>query len=109
MKVGETVRAVIDGKAVRFTVCEELAFVSNRWVAGREQTRWDEKQVVKTVKGKYVLYEGYVTLWQGEESTSKYRVFDTLEDLVKILDPTDELDRGILQQLGKLDELSEEI
>jgi len=109
VQIGETVRAVISGKARRFTVAEELGFASNRWSAGREQTRFDEVEAVKTDKGKYVLQRSYITMWQGEHCSYNYQLFDSIEDLVAALDPLDSLDRRLLDKLGKLDEVSEEI
>jgi hypothetical protein len=109
MPVGDTVKCVIDGKAVKFKVAEELGFASNRWVAGREQTRWDEIEVLKTAKGKYVLRQEYVTLWQGEQGSNTYRIFDSLDELVAVLDTTKPLHRKLLDKMGLLESLSEEI
>jgi hypothetical protein len=109
MPVGDTVKCVIDGKAVKFKVAEELGFASDRWIAGREQTRWSELEVVRTAKGKYVLRDEYVSMWQGEQGSITYTVYDTLDELVATLDPTKPLERKLLNKMGLLESLSEEI
>jgi hypothetical protein len=103
------IRTVIGDKPVRFTIDSILAEANDRWECGRENTRWNHIEVMKTKKGNYVLARHYITLWQGERSYSNYYVYSTIEALVKSLDPTSYLDREILEQLGFLDQLSEEI
>ena len=109
MNVGETVTAVIQGEAVRFVVAEELAFATTRWLHGKEQTRWREKEIVKTRKGSYVIRDSQISLWEGEPSVHRYSVYASLDEAVKALDPTDQMDRQLLDQLGKLHEVSKEI
>jgi hypothetical protein len=103
------IRAVIGGKPVRFIVEKTLAEADDRWECGRENTRWNYIEVMRTKKGNYILARHYITLWQGERSYVDYYVYSTIEELVKDLDPTRDLDRDILEQLGYLDQLSEEI
>jgi len=108
-KVGTTVKTVINEKPVKFIIAEELAFASNRWLNNVEQTRWNEVELIKTMKGKYILRESYITTWRGERNRTTYQIFDNLDQLIQTLDATDALYREILEQIGKLDIISEEI
>jgi len=54
-----------EGKTVRFTG-KEIASVSDRCVAGQEQSRWTDLAIYKTAAGSYVLWIAYYTRWQGE-------------------------------------------
>jgi hypothetical protein len=109
MKTGENYRVVIDDEPKRFTVKAELAFRGTRWQHGREQSRWNEVEVIETAKGKFILGRYYITCWQGESGEEGYLMFDSLDELAKALDATNDLDREVLEKLGKLDEVSEEV
>jgi len=109
VKAGETVTAVIDGEAVRFVVAEEVAFASSRWQHGKEQTRWQEREVIRTRKGSYVLRSSTISLWRGEPCTHSYAAFSSLEQLAGSLDATNPLDREVLKQIGALEQVSREI
>ena len=54
---------------------------SNRWVSGREKTRWHVVRVYRTLRGRWVLEVVYRTLWQGELDSHQVRVLDDLEGL----------------------------
>lgn len=58
-----------------------LASVSNRWVAGQEQTRWTEITVYQTESGKYVIAWEFITLWQGEENSYRAKVCERVAEV----------------------------
>jgi hypothetical protein len=59
-----------DGKLVILDTRDDECLHSGRWVAGREQNRFDELYLHKTKKlGKVVFYIAHVTYWQGEVNT----------------------------------------
>jgi len=62
-----------EGKTVRFTG-KEIASVSDRCVAGQEQSRWTDLAIYKTAAGSYVLWIAYYTRWQGEWNWSTAEV-----------------------------------
>lgn len=58
-----------DGKLVILNTHDDECLYSGRWVAGREQSRFDELYYHKTRGGKVVFYIVNVTYWQGEVNT----------------------------------------
>lgn len=46
---------------------ETLADASSKWTNGRENNRWHEVAVYRTVGGRYVVAVTYQTQWQGEQ------------------------------------------
>jgi hypothetical protein len=65
---------------------ELLAEVKDRWVSGREHTRWHELRAYRTASGRYVLEVEYVTQWQGEQGSCRAEVYDTMEALVEAVE-----------------------
>ena len=57
-----------------------MASQDNRWVNGRDQTRYSNLSLYVTDSGKYVYHYEYITLWQGESSTSNVQIYDTLAE-----------------------------
>jgi hypothetical protein len=55
-----------DGKLVILNTRDDECLYSGRWVAGREQNRFDELYLHKTKGGKVVFYITHVSYWQGE-------------------------------------------
>jgi len=58
-----------DGKLVILNTRDDECLCSGRWVAGREQNRFDELYLHKTKGGKVVFYIAHVTYWEGEVNT----------------------------------------
>ena len=61
---------------------EKVAFVSNKWINGQDQSRWNELTLYRTKGGKYVLKRKYVTCWQGESGSLEADIYDNVSDLV---------------------------
>ena len=95
-------------KDLRFTG-EMLANVSNRWLAGREQTRWTEITAYKTESGKYVIAWEFITLWQGEMNTCKATVCGMVSEVVAELMDNDSNGEAYFSDLSKklLNELAQ--
>jgi hypothetical protein len=55
-----------DGKLAILDSTKDECVWSGEWVAGRQQTRFDELYVHVTKAGKKIFYEVYITRWQGE-------------------------------------------
>lgn len=78
MQNGQTVRAVINGKARTFVVAEVLSEEDNRdLMCGhsgiqRDATRWQELLIVRTAKGAIALRSAYRTRWQGEHGSETW-------------------------------------
>lgn len=93
-------------KDLKFTG-ELLATVSNKWVAGKDNTRWHELSLYKAKSGKYVLQRVYVTLWQGELGNHAAAAYDTAEEVLDALTDEDgglsDLDKELLQEAAKGD------
>ena len=93
------IRIRLPGRKDKVFMGKELAYVSTRWIAGREQTRWDAYTLYKTASGKFVLKEEYISLWQGEESTLNVKVFDTEAEMLEYL-TQDSLGIDLLKKAG---------
>lgn len=91
-------------KDLRF-LGEILAESSNKWVAGKDKTRWHELTLYRTASGKYVLQDDYWTLWQGEENSRTVEVFNTAEELLEFMIDEEgslsDLEKQILQLAAK--------
>jgi hypothetical protein len=90
-----------DGKLVILNTRYDECLWSGRWVAGKEQNRFEELYYHKTKAGKVVFYIASVTFWQGESNSidvlDNAQMRQWLEDHFSRLKP-DELDR--LAELG---------
>ncbi len=91
---------------------ELLASASDRWIAGREQTRWTEIAVYKTESGKYVIAWESITLWQGELNGYHAKVCELAPEVIAELMTDDaegvayfsDLAKEVLDELAKSDE-----
>lgn len=91
---------------------ELLASASDRWIAGREQTRWTEIAVYKTESGKYVIAWESITLWQGELNSYRAKVCEFASETIAELMSDDEegtayfssLAKEVLEELAQSDE-----
>jgi len=81
-----------------------IAEEDNRWIAGREGTRWDEYALYRTKGGGFVLAHTYRTLWQGELSSHEAWIGDTAEavlDQAKYLDGDQEVYPQTIKELAE--------
>jgi hypothetical protein len=93
-------------KDLRFSG-ELLAEVNNKWVAGKDNSRWHELSLYKTAGGKYVLHEVFRTQWQGEIDRHGAAVYGTAEEVLDTLTCEDgglsELDKKLLQRAARVE------
>lgn len=82
-----------NGRSVKFNG-EEIAGAGGKWRNGKEQTRWSTLTLYRTKGGKYVLHQEYVTMWQGEDSTSQVTVCDNPISVIYALSRKSERERG---------------
>ena len=59
---------------------DKIATNWNRWVNGRDDTRWTEWDLYSTESGKFVYVESDVSLWQGESNFVRAEVFVSLNE-----------------------------
>ena len=115
MKKGQTYNVVAttddtgDERSVRFTVEEGLGFAYDKEKEGPRAKRWNEVELVQTVKGGYVLRRSTRSLVKGEQEEDEHDVYRNLRAAVEALDPTHALDRLILESLGQLSAVSVEV
>ena len=88
---------------------ELLASASDRWIAGKEQTRWTEISVYRTDTGKLVIAWEYITLWQGELSGYQAKVCEMVTEVTAELMSTDSDGTAYFSNVAKelLDELGQ--
>jgi len=77
----ERIRVHRDGMKDLVFEGELLGAASNRYIGGQSQTTWFELELYKTKGGKYVLYEGFKTCWQGEADTHSAKVYENVDAL----------------------------
>lgn len=77
-----TVRRGCGDEAKRFKLEGfRIGDYSTRWVAGREQSRWDEVKLFALKDGRFLTATEYVTCWQGEEYEYSATIKATLDDV----------------------------
>jgi hypothetical protein len=111
--MGETFTLKNDGgRNVRFTG-EEIACASGKWAAGREQNRYTRLTLFRTDGGKYVLYDEYITQWQGEFCSDKVFILDSAAAIYDHLLGEDgslgRLDKELLEKAAKNDDALKEL
>lgn len=60
---------------------EELAQISDRWVGGKEQSRWTKYALYKTESDRYVLYEAFKMGREGQVVNKRASVFRSAEEV----------------------------
>jgi hypothetical protein len=68
------------GRTIRFRG-EKIAQASDSWIGGREQTRWTDMRLYRTVRGRYILWIAHHTQWQGEENEFLAHICSTPESV----------------------------
>lgn len=89
-----------DSKLVILNTRDDECLYSGRWVAGREQNRFQELYYHKTKAGKVVFYIVNVTYWQGEVNNIEVLAENEIQSW--IADYYSHLDQDALDQLAKL-------
>lgn len=82
------------GRPLKFNG-EVVAEAGSSWFMGKDQNRWHEITIYKTVGGKYVLAVAYFTRWQGEGNHYKAEVYDTITETINALEFVDPLEHLI--------------
>lgn len=110
VRTGTTVRTVIDGKPIKFTVKKELAC---------QRIHPREMEVILTEKGNYILRQTDTDLLGCKDpnknkdrfkySVTLYNIHKSLEELVDNLDYDNPLDFSIIQELGLIDAICVEV
>jgi len=92
---------------------EILASASDRRVAGKEKTRWQEITLYALERGGYLLQNEYLTLWQGEFGSSSATVCETARDVLDKLEHIggglSDLAKELLQEAARKDASFENI
>ena len=71
-----------EGKLVILNTRDDECLYSGQWVAGKEQSRFDELYLHKTKSGKIVFYIVHVTYWQGETNSIEVLAEDSIESWI---------------------------
>lgn len=102
-----------DGEAITFEVEEPLGFaydLKSPLESRLEEGYITEKEVVRTVKGNYILRIGHYLEGEDRKTIENvYHVCFDMEDLIEELDDTCPLERILLVKLGALESKSVEV
>ena len=60
---------------------EKLAQSGDQEMNGPRSSRFNEVTVYKTTGGNFVVYEEYITYWQGEDITRKVFIYGSIEEV----------------------------
>jgi len=82
-----------DGRRYRFEA-SKLCGWWDRWRAGKEQSRWTEKDLYALKQGGYLVATAHLSQWQGELTTYAIERYEKISDI---------------EHQGLLDELRSEI
>ncbi len=84
-RLNERIVTTIDGKAVRFTVAEQIARAPGKEI--------NPLEVLKTAKDTIIVYD-------EADDVSRYATFDTIETLKSSLRLTSDRERSVFEVLG---------
>jgi len=81
-KVGYKTHTAMDESGTRYKFkAADLCGWWNKWIAGREQTRWTEEELFQLENGTYLVTVEYVSQWQGEPTEYRIDRYEKLEEL----------------------------